>query len=435
MATASNNPPSRPQTPPPGAWPGFQAAARRLIVSPVERFLAVEAASGLLLLAAAVAALVWANSPWHASYQALWHTPFGLRLGPWAFQRDLHFWINDGLMVIFFFVVGLEIRREIHNGELSELRRAALPVFAAVGGMIAPALIYLALNGGTAAAAGWGVPTATDIAFAVGVLALLGKRVRPALRVLLLALAVIDDLGAIIVIALFYSSGISVVGLVVAAAGLALILLLQKLGIRFVWAYLPAGLVVWAGSYLSGVHPTLAGVIIGLLTPVRAWEGQEQRSPVERLQYGLHGWVAYVIMPVFALANAGVPLGAARLDGLGTRVLLGVTLGLVIGKPVGIVALSWLAVRMRAAALPRGVRWLDVLAVGMVAGIGFTMALFIASLAFPPGPLIEVAKLGILCASAVAGVAGLAVGRLLLTPAAPAGAAASAADAEASTHA
>ena len=181
-------------------------------------------------------------------------------------------------------------------------------------------------------------------------------------------------------------------------------MLLQKLGIRHAWAYLPAGLVVWAGAYLSGIHPTLAGVVIGLLTPVHVWEGQEERSPVERLQDGLHGWVAYVIMPVFALANAGVPLGAASLDGLGTPVLLGVTLGLVIGKPVGIVALSWLAVRMRVAALPTGVRWPDVLTVGMVAGIGFTMALFIASLAFPPGPLIEVAKLGILCASAVAGV-------------------------------
>jgi NhaA family Na+:H+ antiporter len=457
---------------PPESWPAARAAARRLI-SPVERFLQVEAASGILLLIAAAVALLWANSPWRGSYQALWHTPLGFRVGPLAFERDLHFWINDGLMVIFFFVVGLEIRREIHAGELSELRRAALPVFAALGGMIAPALIFLAFNGGGPAARGWGVPMATDIAFAVGVLALLGKRVRPALRVLLLALAVIDDLGAIIVIALFYSAGISLAGLAVTGGGLGLLLLMQKLGVRAPLAYLAPALVIWAGAYVTGVHPTLAGVVIGLLTPVRAWLGRQEFvdhatataaavqaaapdpsggqllsqfagldlarreavSPVERLQHALHGWVAFVIMPVFALANAGVSLGEAPLAGDGARVLLGVALGLVLGKPVGIVALSWLAVRLRLAALPAGVRWLEVLVVGLVGGIGFTMALFIASLAFPPGPLNEVAKLGILCASATAGVAGLVAGRLLLSPAAPAGAAPTAGEAEASTRA
>jgi len=420
---------------PPATWPAARATARRLLISPVERFLAIEAASGILLLAAAALALAWANSPWQGSYQALWHTPIGLRLGPWQFERDLHFWINDGLMVIFFFVVGLEIRRELHAGELSEPRRAALPAFAALGGMIAPALIYLAFNGGTPAAAGWGVPMATDIAFAVGVLALLGKRCRPALRVLLLALAVIDDLGAIVVIALFYSSGIQLTGLAIAAAGLLLLLLLQKLGVRASWAYLPAGLVIWAGAYRAGVHPTLAGVVIGLLTPVQVWEGREDVSPVDRLQHSLHPWVAYVIMPVFALANAGVTLGAAPLDGPGAPVLLGVALGLVLGKPLGVVALSWLAVRLRLAALPVGVRWLEVLVVGVVAGIGFTMALFIASLAFPDKALLEVAKLGVLAASAVAGLAGIAAGHLLLVPAAPPGAARDAAEAEASTQA
>jgi NhaA family Na+:H+ antiporter len=242
--------------PPPGSWPAARAAAQRLL-SPVERFLSVEAASGILLLVAAAAALSWANSPWRAAYEALWHTPIGLRLGPLAFERDLHFWINDGLMAVFFFVVGLEIRRELHGGELSELRRAALPVFAAVGGMVAPACIYLALNGG-AAARGWGVPMATDIAFAVGVLALLGKRVRPALRILLLALAVIDDLGAILVIALFYSTGVGFAGLFLAGFGIMVVLLMQKLGVRAPLAYLPPALVVWAGAYASGVHPTLA---------------------------------------------------------------------------------------------------------------------------------------------------------------------------------
>ena len=438
----------------------------------MERFLAVEASSGILLLLAAAAALAWANSPWEAGYQSLWHTPVGFTVGEFTFQRDLHFLVNDGLMVVFFFVVGLEIRRELDCGELSELRRAALPGFAALGGMIAPACLYLAFNAGSPASVGWGVPMATDIAFAVGVLALLGKRVRPALRILLLALAVIDDLGAIIVIALFYSSGIQGVGLAVLAAGLVLLVAMQKLGVRSPLLYVLPGLVIWAGTYKTGVHPTLAGVILGLLTPVRAWMNprafvnqahaavttveapgapdnhtlrtqladlelttRETFSPVERLQHALHPWVAYLIMPIFALANAGVPLGEARLDGGGQAVLLGVLLGLVIGKPLGILGLSWLAVRLRWAALPAGVSWREVLVVGVVAGIGFTMALFIAGLAFPPGSLIEVAKLGILSASAVAAVIGVGLGRLLLSERAPSGAAPDEATAEASTHA
>jgi NhaA family Na+:H+ antiporter len=456
--------------PPPESWPAARAAARRLL-SPVEHFLSIETASGILLLVAAGLALVWANSPWRASYQALWHTPVGLRLGPLSFERDLHFWINDGLMVVFFFVVGLEIRRELHGGELSELRRAALPAIAALGGMIVPASIYLLFNAGTAAVRGWGIPMATDIAFAVGVLALLGKRVRPALRILLLALAVIDDLGAIIIIAIFYSTGVSWSGLVLAAAGVTWLLGFQKLGVRSPWAYLLPGLVVWAGAYLAGVHPTLAGVVIGLLTPVRPWLGprefadyataavhdlsiaevavderklvarlaqlqlplREAVSPVERLQHGLHGWVAYLIMPLFALANAGVTLGDARLDGAGQNVFLGVLCGLGVGKPLGVFAFSWLAVRARVAALPTGVGWIDVSVLGVVAGIGFTMALFISTLAFPTGAFIEVAKLGILGASALAGVVGLGAGRLLLSPTPDPGAARTAADAEAST--
>jgi NhaA family Na+:H+ antiporter len=451
---------------PPEAWPAARTAAR-LLLAPVERFLAIEASSGILLLIAAAVALTWANSPLRDSYQALWHTPLGLRVGGFAFERDLHFFINDGLMVVFFFVVGLEIRREIHGGELSELRRAALPLFAALGGMLVPALIYLGANAGTPAAAGWGVPMATDIAFAVGVLALLGKRVPPALRILLLALAVIDDLGAIVVIALFYSSGVQVVGLLVAAAGIAVLLLAQKLGVRRSLFYVGPGLVIWAGAYLAGVHPTLAGVVVGLLTPVRAWlspedfaghaaaaaaaAGQpgarsvasalagldeirrETIAPVERLQHALHPWVAYVIMPLFALANAGVPLGQAQPSGAGRMIFLGAAVGLVLGKPIGVVALSFLAVRLRLAALPAGVGWRGVLVVGIVAGIGFTMAIFIAGLAFPPGPALETAKLGVLSASLVAGVLGLLGGRVLL-PAAPAPeGAATAAEAEAST--
>jgi NhaA family Na+:H+ antiporter len=451
LSDAHEIPPPADRPHPPGTWPAARAVAKR-IASPVERFLSIEASSGILLLVSAVIALIWANSPWRAAYEGLLHTPIGVRVGRFAFERDLHFWVNDGLMVIFFFVVGLEIKRELHAGELSEPRRAALPALAALGGMLVPAGIYALFNAGTSAARGWGVPMATDIAFALGILALLGKRVAPALRVLLLALAVIDDLGAIVVIALFYSSGLGFGGLAVAAAGIAVILLMQKLGLRSPWSYVVPGLVVWGGVYASGVHPTIAGVVVGLLTPVRAWFGphhfvdragkvieaaradheghddsrlqsrlsdlnfarREAISPLERIQHALHRWVAFGIMPLFALANAGVTFGGAGLAGDGATALTGVVLGLVIGKPVGVLCFSWLAVRAGVAALPAGVRWSNVLVVGLVAGIGFTMALFIATLAFPPGPLIEVAKLGIMLASLVAGAIGLLAGRFLL---------------------
>jgi NhaA family Na+:H+ antiporter len=242
---------------PPNAWPLARRLARG-VADPVERFLSIEAASGVLLLLAAIVALVLANSPWAEFYQSIWHTKFGLQFGSLSFERDLHFWINDGLMTIFFFVVGLEIRREIHKGELSELKRAVLPVVAALGGMLLPALIFFAFNAGRPSVVGWGVPMATDIAFAVGVLALLGKRVAPALRILLLALAVIDDVGAILVIALFYSSGFVFVGFVALFVGIGAILFLQVIGVRSAWAYLIPALVIWAGAYTGGVHPTLA---------------------------------------------------------------------------------------------------------------------------------------------------------------------------------
>jgi NhaA family Na+:H+ antiporter len=455
---------------PPEAWAPARRVARRL-AAPVERFLAVEASSGIVLLLAALVALGIANSPLRESFEALWHTNVGFAIGQWRIERDLHFVVNDGLMTIFFFVVGLEIRREIAHGELSELKRAALPIAAALGGMIAPAAIYLAFNAGGPAMHGWGVPMATDIAFAVGALALLGSRVAPALRILLLALAVIDDVGAIVIIALFYSSDIAVYGFAVAGAGVVLILALQRLGVRSPWMYVPFGIVVWTGAYASGIHPTLAGVIVGMLTPVRAWYGHEHLaahaattvdalrenesderallerldadrrvrrevvSPVERLLHRLHGWVAYGIMPTFAFANAGVPLGNATFDAEGVRVFLGIALGLAIGKPLGVLALSWLSTKAGAAALPRGVRWRAVSVVGLVAGIGFTMALFVANLAFEPGPLLETAKLAILSGSALAAVLGYAVGRLALRSPHSAGAAPTESDAERSTEA
>jgi Na+:H+ antiporter, NhaA family len=377
---------------------GGRRSAIRRALSPVERFLSVEAASGLVLLLAALLALVLANSPLRSLYHAVWNAP--LRLGRLSLGHDLHFWINDGLMTVFFFVIGLEIRRELRSGGLVELRRAALPVVAALGGMLAPALLYLAFNHSGTGVRGWAVPVATDIAFAAGVLGLLGRRTPPALRVLLLALAVVDDVGAIAVIALFYSTGITWGGLVVVAAGLGLLFGLQKLGARAP-AYLVPGLAIWVGAEMAGIHPALAGVVVGLL------------APLAPLEHRLHGWVAFAIMPLFALANAGVPIGGASLGGQGLPVFAGITVGLVIGKPAGIVGLTWLAARMGLTALPAGVRWRDTLVLGQVAGVGFTMALFISALAFPSGPLLETAKLAVLTGSALSALGGLASGRAL----------------------
>jgi NhaA family Na+:H+ antiporter len=433
---------------PPETWKPARRAAERLIF-PLQSFMAIEAASGLLLIAATAAALVWANSGWSSSYEDLWHTAVGFHLGPWAFSRPLHFWVNDGLMTIFFFVVGLEIRREMYEGELADLRRAALPLAAALGGMVLPAGICAALTVGRAGAAGWGIPMATDIAFAVGVLTLLGSRVPASLRILLLALAVIDDIGAILVIAIFYSGGVSVWGLVIAAAGLASAVALRTIGLRQPLIYVAPGLVVWAGLYISGVHPTVGGVLLGLVTPVRSWFGlagfseathshlgeidtgdrealhrrlaaietarREAISPAERLQHILHPYVAYGVMPLFAFANAGVPLGGADLGGDGLFLFLGILVGLALGKPLGIFAFSAVSTRTGLATRPAGASPRGVALVGIVGGIGFTMSLFIAQLAFPePGPLLDTAKLAILVASTTAVVVGLVSGLLML---------------------
>jgi NhaA family Na+:H+ antiporter len=454
---------------PPEAWPQFLRVARRA-GRPLERFLGIEAASGILLLVAAAVALAWANSPWADSYVAVWHTPVGVRFGSFTFERSLEWLVNDGLMAIFFFVVGMEIRREVHHGELSEWRRAALPVAAAVGGMLVPAAVYLVVAGAPTTRSGWGVPMATDIAFAVGMLTLLGKRVPAALRVLLLALAVIDDLGAIVVIAAFYSSGVSLSGLLVAVVGLITVLVLQRFGVRAKLAYLAPALVAWAGTYAAGIHPTVAGVVVGLMTPVRAWLGaagfahdvqqelerlpesardsshelshalrrvddarREAISPAASLIAALHPWVAFGIMPIFALANAGVAVSVGAIDAAASSVITAVFLGLVVGKPVGVLLASILALRFRIAVLPVGVTLAHLVVLGLVAGVGFTMSLFIAQLAFIDAGLLAAAKLGVLAASGVAAVFALVVGWSVLTPAEVHGAARCADEAEGST--
>ena len=461
-----------PPKPTPEAWEPLLRLSR-LAARPLERFLAIEASSGILLLVAAAVALIWANSSWSGSYLALWHTPVGIRFGDFAFERSLEWIVNDGLMVIFFFVVGMEIRREVHHGELSELRRAALPAAAALGGMLAPAGIYLMIAGAPSTRSGWGIPMATDIAFAVGVFALLGKRVPPALRVLLLALAVIDDLGAIVVIAIFYTAKIEVMGLVVAGGGFIGIFIMQRFGIRSRALYIVPTLVSWAGIYAAGIHPTIAGVIVGLMTPVRAPLGPEgflesaqgelarlsnlgpstlsshdlasslkqvdlarrgAMAPAESLIESLHPWVAYAIMPIFALANAGVSLGGG-LEAEGTQaVMLGVVAGLVVGKTVGVFGVSWLVVRLGIGVLPTGLSSRHLVVLGVVAGVGFTMAIFVAQLAFTDPSLLAAAKLGVLIASGAAGVLGLILGRLLLSPVEAKGAATTADEAESSTE-
>lgn len=447
--------PSGPPSVPPDTWASANRAARK-IARPLSHYLHVEATSGVVLMLAAAVALIWANSPWRASYEHLWHTPIGFSLGSFNFSHPLHFWINDVLMVLFFFVAGMEIRREIHEGELSELRRAALPAVAAIGGMLVPAAIYIAFASGTSVSGGWGTPMATDIAFAVGIFALLGKRVPAGLRVLLLALAIIDDIGAIVVIAVFFSADFAPSGLFLAAGGIATIFAMQRFGVRRALAYVPPAIVIWAGVHKSGVHPTIAGVIVGMLTPARSWYGQrgfasvarraiddftakarqqaadhdlvaplsrieaaqrEALPPVVRLTALMHPWVAFAIMPIFALANAGVDLSAVDAGYPSASVLAwGIALGLFVGKPLGIVTACWISLKAGLCTLPRGVDLKGIAVVGLAAGVGFTMAIFIAGLAFPDPGHLSMAKLAVLIGSAAAGIGALVLGRIVLKP-------------------
>jgi NhaA family Na+:H+ antiporter len=368
----------------------------------------------MLLLGAAAVALAWTNSPWKASYERVWGST---ALVAFHENMSLRFVINDGLMVAFFFVVGLEIRSEIHDGNLSTAKRAALPVALAVGGMVVPALIFLALNPTMPRRAGWGVPMATDIAFAVGVLALIGRRVSASVRVLLLALAIIDDIGAVAIICVFYSQTVSWVGLGLAAGGVALVASLQRFRVRPRTAYVLPCALVWIGLLRAGIHPAITGVVLGLLArpqgkaPVDEREG---RTSADALGAALRPWVAFGVLPVFALANAGVGIAHASLgEGASVLVFGGVVLGLCVGKPSGIVAASFIATRLGVAELPPGVTWGSLALVGCLAGIGFTMAIFTASLAFPNREFLDAAKLGVVVASAAAAVAGLVLGRVM----------------------
>ena len=431
------------------------------LLSPIQGFLHIEAASGLLLLGFTAIALVWANSPWAASYDAFWHTYLKVGFGNAVLELSLAHFVNDGLMALFFFVVGLEIKRELLAGELSSARQAAIPIAAAVGGMLFPAGIYALLNLGGGGMRGWGVPMATDIAFAVGIMALLGSRVPLGLKIFLTALAIVDDIGAVAVIAIFYTGDISMVALGAASGFLLLSVLANRLGVRSPLVYAVLGLLMWVMLLKSGVHATIGGMLLALTIPSRiridgsrfviaAREAIDEfersgggerdiltnqhgqaaihaleagcehvQTPLNRLEHGLHPWVAFAIMPVFALANAGVALGAGLGDAFGSGVGLGVGLGLVLGKPIGVMLFTWLAVRVGLGDLPNGTSWTQILAASFLAGIGFTMSLFIANLAFDGGAMLLSAKLGILAGSLVAGIIGFMLLRASV-PTAPA---------------
>ena len=400
------------------------------------RFISVEAVSGLVLLAAAAIALACANSPLSHAYESLWQQRLSFGV-PFLPAYDLRFWVNDGLMTVFFLLVGLEIRREIHDGTLSDPRIATLPIIAAAGGVLVPTLSYLLvwylLGSAPLARRGWAIPTATDIAFAVGVLSLIG-RVPPALRVLLLTLAIADDVAAILIIALCYSGGMVAGQFLLIAAGVALVLLLQALSVQSALAYALPGAVVWIGMLRAGVHPTLTGVLLGLLTPVTAVFGRRPHQrpaaragpstadrldapraadpPVVRVEAMLHPYVAFGIMPLFAFANAGVSLKGLELGaGAPLAVGAGIVVGLVLGKPMGIMLAAFAAVRLKIAELPAGVRWRQLLLLGILGGIGFTMSVFIANLAFEDRRLLAAAKFAVLVGSALAATLALMLGR------------------------
>ncbi len=381
-------------------------------------FLRLESASGIVLLGAAMLALLAANSPSRAYYDGLLATQFSISLGTVGIRESLLGWINDGLMAVFFLLVSLEIKRELLHGHLASFGHALLPAVAALGGVVAPALIYWHFNAGSAESLrGWAIPSATDIAFSLGVLALLGSRVPLALKIFLTTLAVIDDLAAILIIALFYTAQIHTDALIVAGGVLAALIVLNRCGVRALWPYLALGLVLWVAVLESGVHATIGGVLLGLCIPAKQppeLGAQSWGSPLERLEDRLHPWVAFGIMPVFAFANAGLALQGIALNNLADSVPLGIALGLLLGKPLGIMAAAGLCIRLGFAKMPEETNWPMLAATAVIAGIGFTMSLFIAGLAFPGNVLLQdEARLGILLGSALSALLGYAMFRVI----------------------
>jgi NhaA family Na+:H+ antiporter len=433
-------------------WSESDRYVPRTVVQPLQRVLSHEAAGGIVMLAAAAVALVWANSPWSDSYTDLWATPLRVELGDLIHldHLSLQTWVNDALMAVFFLLVGVEIKREVVHGDLRDLRSVTLPVIAAVGGMVVPAAIFAAFNAGGDGADGWGIPMATDIAFAVGVVTLLGKRVPLAAKIFLLTLAVADDIGAIVVIAVFYTGDLAWGWFAAALLGLGAIFLMRRGDVQSLAPYLSVGAFVWLALLESGVHATLAGVALGLLTPAwplhspRRFPAEARRlldridkayydrvltqeefvenehlaaevarmamyatSPLERLESRLSPWVSYVIVPVFALANAGVRFSGEAVSGLfSDPIVLGVAAGLVAGKTIGVVTASFLAVKLGLGKLPAGATWRHIFGLAMVAGVGFTVALFVTSISFTDPVLADSAKIGILLGSAIAGIGG-----------------------------
>lgn len=383
----------------------------------LQRFFSSDASGGVILIIAAALAMLMANlGSTSGLYHAFLETPVQLRVGALEINKNMLLWINDALMAVFFLLIGLEVKRELLLGSLASHRQAIFPVIAALGGMVVPALVYLAFNAqDTVASSGWAIPAATDIAFALGVLALLGSRVPASLKIFLMALAIIDDLGAIVIIALFYTSDLSLLSLGVAAAAIAVLAVLNLSGVRRTGIYILVGVILWTAVLKSGVHATLAGVIVGFFIPLREQNG---KSPAKQLEHVLHPWVAFMILPLFAFANAGVSLAGVTFSGLTSMLPLGIIAGLFIGKPLGISLFCWLALKLKLARLPEGASFTQIMAVGLLCGIGFTMSIFIASLAFGSidPSLINWAKLGILIGSVLSAVVGYSLLRAHLKP-------------------
>lgn len=426
------------------------------ILNPIQEFMKAESSGGIVLIICTVIALIWANSPYADSYHHLWHTYLSINLGGYELKYSLHHWINDGLMVIFFFVVGLEIKRELLVGELSSVKKAALPVAGALGGMIVPALIYSFFNAGSEGAAGWGIPMATDIAFVVGIMALLGPKFPFSLKIFILALAIVDDIGAVLVIAIFYTAEISLTALLIGASILLLLIVFNRLGVRSLIIYSIAGIALWLAFLKSGVHATVAGVLLAFtipasskintknfskeqsaiindfenagphgddiltnenrLTLIQVMEKNCEKilTPLQKFEHLLHPWVAFLIMPIFALANAGVSIGDSFFEALTNPISIGIILGLFFGKQFGIFGFSYFAIRFGLATKPSGVNFGKIYGAGVLAGIGFTMSLFIANLAFPKENLLNVAKVGVLTASLISGIVGFIIVKISL---------------------